>query len=502
MAANTAGVPVSRQDSNEKEALDHLEKTRSASLDNVQQHAYDDPVEARRITRKIDYRLIPMLMAMYTLTFLDRVNIGNARLWNLEEDLGMSGYDYNIVVLVFYIPYIILEIPSNMLLSRVRPRYYLSGLMLGWGLTVTFAGFCTSFAGLLVARIFIGAFEAGMFPGCMYLIGSWYRRHQVLTRMAWFMVANDIAGSVSGLLGAGLGSLDGLAGYSGWSWIFFIEGAMTVTVAAVAYFCLIPFPHDSTFLEPEEKAWVLRRLDEDSQTEGSKHEHMTLKDSLQVLRKWKILFGGYFYLAVCITAYSISVFAPTILRTFGWSSLQSNLLSAPIRIASGIFSVTFGIISDKTKMRGPYCIGGYFVSIVGLFMVMLVQNSSVRYAGLYLTAIGIYICQPLVIAWAVNQVVGSGSRGAVTAFSGGMGQVGGIISALVYPIRDGPMYVPGISTCIAFNAVGIVLAGTMSFGCWWENRQRDMGKRDHLRDLPPDQLAKLGDKHPDFRYIM
>lgn len=103
MAVNTEGVPVSRQDSDEKEALDHLEKTRSASLENIQQqqqqHAYDDPVEARRITRKIDYRLVPMLMAMYTLTFLDRVNIGNARLWNLEEDLGMSGYDYNIVVL-------------------------------------------------------------------------------------------------------------------------------------------------------------------------------------------------------------------------------------------------------------------------------------------------------------------------------------------------------------------------------------------------------------------
>lgn len=119
--------------SQEKQGFSHLEKQSSGSLENQPPPQEDDPVEVKRIIRKIDYRLVPMLMAMYTLTFLDRVNIGNARLWHLEADLNMTGYDYNIVVLVFYIPYILLEIPSNMLLSRVKPRYYLSGLMLGWG---------------------------------------------------------------------------------------------------------------------------------------------------------------------------------------------------------------------------------------------------------------------------------------------------------------------------------------------------------------------------------
>ena len=83
-----------------------------------------------------------------------------------------------------------------------------------------------------------------------------------------------------------------------------------------------------------------------------------------------------------------------------------------------------------------------------------------------------------------------------------MGQVGGIISSVIYPKKDGPMYVPGISTCVAFNTVGIILAAGMSIGCWWQNKQRDLGKRDHLRELPPDELAKLGDRHPDFRYTL
>ena len=308
-----------------------------------------------------------------------------------------------------------------MLLTRIRPRYYIAGLTLGWGcklnyafkllnlfpqvltnsvaVSVTFAGFAKSFGGLLTARIFIGIFEAGMFPGCLFLIGSWYRRHEVLTRMAWFMVSNDIAGTISGLLGAGLGSLDGVGGYSGWSWIFFVEGAVTCFAAILAFFFLPPFPHQSTFLEPEEKTWLLRRLELDNQANNSKHEPMTIKGALRALRDWKVLTGGVFYLAVCVTAYSISVFTPTILRTFGWDSLKSNLLTAPIRIASGIVSVSVGIISDKMKRRAPFCIGGYAFSIVGLILVMTLTNGNLRYMGLYFSAIGIYICQPLVIAW-------------------------------------------------------------------------------------------------------
>lgn len=102
----------------------------------------------------------------------------------------------------------------------------------------------------------------------------------------------------------------------------------------------------------------------------------------------------------------------------------------------------------------------------------------------------------------VNQVVGSVKRGTATAYTGGMGQVGGIVSALVYPKKDGPMYVPGISTCIAFNVVGIIGAIVLSTICHWENRQRALGKRDYLRDLPPEEIEKLGEKHPDFRYTI
>ncbi|KAI1097691.1 major facilitator superfamily domain-containing protein [Jackrogersella minutella] len=464
-----------------------------------------NPIEAKKVLRKIDWRIIPLLQFLYMLTFLDRVNIGNARLWNLERDLNMSGYDYNIVVLIFYIPYIILELPSNYFFNRIEPRKFMGAIIMGWGsnlsyqVTITFAGFSKSYACLLVSRIFIGIFEAGMFPGCIYLISGWYRRHELLTRMAFFFVANDIAGTISGLLGAGLGALDGVNGYSGWRWIFFIEGAITSIAAILAWFYVPPFPSESTFLTPAEKKWLLKRLRTDNK--GMSHERMTVGKIVDALKDWKVLTSGALYLAVCTTAYSISVFQPTILLTFGWSDLKSNLLSAPPRVASGIISVLVSIWSDQIQRRGVFCLGGFSLSILGLFLVAFLKGS-LRYMGIYFAAIGIYIAQPLCIAWCANQVTSSNKRGTITAFAGTIGQFGGIISALVFPSKDGPQYLPGIMTCIAFQIVGVIAAINLWAFCSYENRQREAGKRDHLRELPQEQQDQLGENHPDFRYTL
>ncbi|KAM0327475.1 hypothetical protein ACHAQA_005763 [Verticillium albo-atrum] len=454
----------------------------------------------RRLTRKIDLRIIPLFIFLYTLTFLDRVNIGNARLWHLEDDLGMSGYDYNLAVLVFYIPYILLEIPSNMLLNRFKPRYYIASLVFLWGLTITLAGFSTSFAHLLVARTLLGVFEAGMFPGCLFLLACWYPRHVLLTRMALFMLANDIAGSISGLLGAGLGALDGTRGASGWRWILWLEGASTCAAALLALLYVPDFPHREPFLADEERTLWMRRLEADAR--GAAHEPMTARGVGRALRDWKVMSGGVLYLSVCVTAYSISVFTPTILRTFGWDALKSNLLSTPIRIASAIVSIIVGVLSDRTRRRGVYCLAGFATSIFGLLLVMLLRQGGLRYMGLYFAAVGIYVCQPLVVAWCVNQVVGNVKRGTATAFAISCGQLGGIISAVVFPIKDEPQYVPGICTCIAFQILGIATAINMWVCCKKENRAREKGERDYRWDLPEEEVCKLGEKHPEFRYTL
>lgn len=285
-----------------------------------------------------------------------------------------------------------------MILTRVRPRWWIGGLVLGWGLCVTFVGFSKSFGGFVVVRVLLGFFEAGMFPACMYLINTWYSRYELATRLAWFMVANDIAGIASGLLGAGLGSLDGTGGYSGWSWIFFVEGAMTVTAAVASFFLILDFPEQSDFLPPAEKAWLLRKLAADSNT-AEPETKMTFKGVMHALSDWKVLIAGVLYLACCNTGYSVAVFQPTILSTFGWDSIKANLLSAPMRVLAGIGLVSVGIITDKLQIRGPFMIAGFILSIIGDFCVAFLYKSGLRYMGLWFAGIGVMAIQPTIIGW-------------------------------------------------------------------------------------------------------
>ncbi|KAI1908272.1 hypothetical protein LOZ65_006662 [Ophidiomyces ophidiicola] len=155
------------------------------------------------LVRKCDVRVVPILFVLFMLSFIDRINIGNARLQGLERDLGMQHRDYNVALFVFFIPYILLEVPSNLVLKRVAPSTWLSGIIAAWGVVTICQGVTTSFAGLVVCRFFLGVFEAGFVPGCVYLISMYYQRYELQKRLNFFFCASIIAGAVSGLLASG-----------------------------------------------------------------------------------------------------------------------------------------------------------------------------------------------------------------------------------------------------------------------------------------------------------
>uniref|UniRef100_A0A0D2Y3R1 Major facilitator superfamily (MFS) profile domain-containing protein n=1 Tax=Fusarium oxysporum (strain Fo5176) TaxID=660025 RepID=A0A0D2Y3R1_FUSOF len=155
---------------------------------NKQQHIEDavqyDEAEARRILRKVDYRVVPLLTIMYLIAFIDRANIGNAKIAGMNDELGLTGRQYNIVLTVFFIPYALLEVPSNIILKLTRPSIWLPSIMLAWGIVLTLMGIVQNFTGLTIARVFLGIPEAGFFPGATYLLTTWYLRHAC----AWLVV--------------------------------------------------------------------------------------------------------------------------------------------------------------------------------------------------------------------------------------------------------------------------------------------------------------------------
>ena len=176
----------------------------------------------------------------------------------------MLGNDYNIALFIFFIPYILLEVPCNILLKKLRPSVWLSSIMFGWAVITICQGVTQSFAGLVVCRVLLGVFEAGFFPGAIYLISMYYKRHELQLRVNAFFSASILAGAFSGLLAYAIANMGCIEGYAAWRWIFIIEGCCTAVIAAVSYFVIPDWPETAGFLKPEERATLLARLAHDT----------------------------------------------------------------------------------------------------------------------------------------------------------------------------------------------------------------------------------------------
>lgn len=158
-----------------------------------------------KILRRIDMHVIPFVSVLYLLAFLDRVNVGNAKSFHLIDDLKLKGTEFNTVLTIFFIPYILLEIPSNVLLKKLSPRIWLSICCLGFGLVTTFQGLTQNYGGIMATRFLLGVFECGMFPGCFYLISMWYKRSEAQKRYSFFFSSTSLAGAFGGLLASAIG---------------------------------------------------------------------------------------------------------------------------------------------------------------------------------------------------------------------------------------------------------------------------------------------------------
>lgn len=198
------------------------EKAHSMALNNpkVDPNTLEiDHAAEKKLVRKLDFMIIPPVMLLYLFSFLDRVNIGNARLYGLEDDLGMTGDQFQTAVSLLFVTYILSELPSNLVIKKFTPSRWLSFLTTAWGITATLTGITQSYGGLIACRLVLGALEGGLFPGLTIYLTLFYTRREIALRVGYLFVSAAISGSVGGLLAYGIGFMDGTAGQRGWRWI-------------------------------------------------------------------------------------------------------------------------------------------------------------------------------------------------------------------------------------------------------------------------------------------
>ncbi|BBN18171.1 MFS transporter, ACS family, DAL5 transporter family protein [Marchantia polymorpha subsp. ruderalis] len=478
------------------------QKITPGSLD-VEQQSFDDAAE-RALVWKIDLRLIPYLTFLYLLSYLDRASIGNAKIEGLAVDLRLTDQQYLWTLTAFFFPYAFFEVPSNILMKSLRPSIWLPSIMIAWGTCMTLMGLVKNFEGLLTARFFLGVAESGLFPGVTYYLSCWYKKREYGVRTAIFASASPCAGAFGGLLAAGLAQLDGAGGLAGWAWIFIPEGLATV-VAGLASFWMVPdFPDSATFLTQDERDRTIARLQADSQLSAGHFEAFHMRRLWTAIRDWKTPVAMVIYMGLVGPANGLTLFLPSIIRDLGYTSTHAQLLTVPPYAVSFLVTVAVGLAGDKTGQRGKFAVPCALVAIVGYIMNIIPSSGpGVRYAGVYLAAVGIYPAVANSISWVANNVEGSYKRGIVMAIMISWGNLQGVVISNIYRAKDAPQYVLGHCVVVGYLVIASIASACFSLALAAENRKRERGERDYrIKTGTEEERAEMGDLHPSFRYTI
>ncbi|KAK2787888.1 hypothetical protein FQN51_003059 [Onygenales sp. PD_10] len=359
--------PVSFSNDGSKDGVDMLENTRT--------------VDDEALALKVDFRLIPILGAIYAISGIDRTNLSAARVAGMHEDLDFHiGERYSIVLLVFFVTYFLFEIPSNLILRKPRV-------------------------------------------------------------IAWFYSVNVIANGFGSLLAYGIIRMDGLSGISGWRWIFIIEGLMTCFLAILGYFLIVDFPDKLSnfkrpFLTQDEVDIIKAQLNRDRS--DAEHDEFTLRKVVRTLGRWQLWIYSLMFMCLAVGIYGYAYFTVVILQGMGYSTGRVFLLSAPPSIVSVPISIIISYFADKYRLRAPVVGFMAVMCTIGYVLVAYTKQNGVKYFGIFLGIAGANGALPAVLAWQANNIRGQSTRAVASGLQVAFGAIGGIYASLTFMEKEAP----------------------------------------------------------------
>lgn len=409
--------------------------------------------------KKIAWRLIPLLIICFIVAYYDRVNISFAKL-QMQQDLKFSDTVYGLGASLFFVGYILFEIPSNIILHRIGARIWITRIMVSWGLASAALMFVQTPTQLYVVRFLIGAMEAGFLPGVVLYFTYWFPEARRARANAMFMIAISLAGISGGpLAGWIMTHFANVNGWAGWQWLFLIEGLMAVGMGLLVYIWLDDKPATAKWLSNSEKRQVASDLAAEAAVETANHS------ILQSFANPKLLYLAFVYFLVLVGFGGVTFWMPQLIKNTGISDPQTvGMLTSIPWLVGGIGLVIIGFNSDRTGERKWHmalcCIAsgvGYIVSAANA------HNPPVAIAALSLATLGILGLFP--VFWAIPSTFLKGAAAASgIAFVNSVGNLGSVFS---------PTFVGWVndltkSTYLSVNVIGalMILAGLLIAGLW------------------------------------
>ncbi|KAJ5557123.1 hypothetical protein N7494_001038 [Penicillium frequentans] len=476
---------------NDPELLDEINSTSKAEEARLE----------RVLTRKIDLHILPFVVLIYLFSFLDRVNIGNARLYGLEEDLGLVGDQYQIAVSILFVTYCFFEVPSNLVIKKLKPSRYIATIAVLWGIIATLTGLTQNYGGLIACRVLLGVVEAGLFPGFLTYLTIFYNKREIALRTGYLFSSAAIAGAFGGLLAYGIGFMDGICGMRGWRWIMILEGIPTVILGVATWFFLADDPDTAYYLNEDERALVVRlRSRYIGQTESAQKFHWA--DVKEGALDWKIYAFCIGQFGVDTMLYGYSTFLPTIIEGMGdWSVPQVQALTIPCYGLGAIAYLSVAWLSDRTQHRALFTCLFSAISVVGYGILISDSSSGVHYFGALMVALGLYVTVGLPLAWLPTNLPRYGKRTFATGLQLTFGNISGVMSPFLYKNSEGPRFVRGNAVTLGLVGFAGVLYGVMWICLHLINKRREQGlEDDKIAGLTEEEIQELGDRNPRFHY--
>ncbi|KAK3116516.1 hypothetical protein LTR53_003060 [Teratosphaeriaceae sp. CCFEE 6253] len=462
-----------------------------------------DPVAERKLRLKIDLMIVPTVSLLYLFCFIDRANIGNAKIAGFDKELGLKGYDYNVVLSTFYVSYILFEIPSNVLCKKLGPGWFIPATTLLFGICSFGTAFVHNRAQACGVRFLLGIFEAGMMPGIAYYLSRWYRRSELAFRLALYIVMAPLAGAFGGLLASGILKLSHFGSLHTWRMIFAIEGIITCGLALIAFGTLTDRPATAKWLTPDERDMAIARV---------KSERVGTTEVLDKMDGAKLLKGifspvtlgiAFIFLLDNVTVQGLAFFLPTIIKTIypGHTVIYQQLHTVPPYIVGGFFTVLFPFLSWKLDRRQIFFIISAPFMMIGYIMFLASEDPHVRYGATFLITTGAFSFGALCNAQVAANVVSDTARASAIGTNVMFGNVGGLISTWAFLPFDGPNYHIGNGLNLATSTLILVSSIAMLFFMKWSNKARDGKDVDaELAGKDEKSVADMDWKHPSFRW--
>lgn len=418
--------------------------------------------EEKALVRKIDLFLMPTIWLLYLLAYMDRSNIGNAKIAGMEDDLSLTDSQYSLAINMFQVSFITCSVPSNMILSRVRPSIYIPTIMFLWGIVVAAMAAIKSPSHLWGLRFALGALEAGFAPAVLQIFSTWYRKSEQSKRFMVFWSAGILGSAFGGILaGTVTSGLDGAHGIPGWRWLFLVEGVITCGCALLAPFVLLDYPATCSKFTPAQRALAVSRQELDGLN--------TNIDGGSRISVWKALLlalttPAYWIIYIGFMtvdgSFSIGYFYPTLVQGLGYSSTTAQFMTAPLYVCALPAAITLSILGDRNPdRRGLYLGGAMGLGAVFSAVTAGVTGFTARYVLLCFLNMGLYCTVPLVLSFSTSSLgaVEPEVRAVALAWMSALGNLAQVYNSYVWPDRDAPRYLTGFCTYAALLIFGASL---------------------------------------------